>query len=383
MSVHELAAGIRIDAPPTWARQDELVQLRQENALKGAPPYDGVILMSYGEVLWAIQHEGWSVEQVPLDLNHLPLTGEIDAGGKFRPDFRGVTLRNVNLTGARLTGADFTAARLEYSDFTHADLRGANFSQARIEHANFSFARLRWVNFVGAFMRGANLSDVDMRRSFMDASTRFVEVIFNDHTYFGDVGWNGLPLSRVDWEQARRLGDEYAIHHPNEDDPQEDKVLTYQRAVQAYLTLASELRDQGLTDAASRYRRRGLQLQRRMRMMVRRFPFRYTHWVASLAMDVMSGYGESPGRIVGAYLVTVTTFAGVYFGLTNYLPGQSALSIAQAALLSFVSFHGRGFFPYSGALSGVVSGVATVEAVCGVFIEAVLIATLSRRFLNG
>ena len=51
-------------------------------------------------------------------------------------------------------------------------------------------------------------------------------------------------------------------------------------------------------------------------------------------------------------------------------------------MLSLTSFHGRGFFPGYLQLNDWVARIGAVEAVIGLFIELILIATFSRRFLG-
>ena len=53
-----------------------------------------------------------------------------------------------------------------------------------------------------------------------------------------------------------------------------------------------------------------------------------------------------------------------------------------AVVFSLTSFHGRGFFPGTLSLEDPVTVLASVEAVIGLFIELVFVATFSRRFLN-
>ncbi|MGO8949314.1 MAG: hypothetical protein ACLQUY_17020 [Ktedonobacterales bacterium] len=54
----------------------------------------------------------------------------------------------------------------------------------------------------------------------------------------------------------------------------------------------------------------------------------------------------------------------------------------EALVLSLSSFHGRGFFPSQIGLGDPLAMIAAVEAVTGLFIELILIATFSNRFLN-
>lgn len=67
--------------------------------------------------------------------------------------------------------------------------------------------------------------------------------------------------------------------------------------------------------------------------------------------------------------------------MTNFLhSGAQPLQWYEAAVLSVSSFHGRGFFTSTIQLGDPLAIVAAFEAVCGLFIELVFIATFSRRF---
>jgi hypothetical protein len=147
----------------------------------------------------------------------------------------------------------------------------------------------------------------------------------------------------------------------------------------SYRALAIELRSQGLLIPASGYRLREQRMERRALGLERN----YVAWLGSALLDLVSGYGERPARTFLAYLVTVLTFAGLYFGVTHTLEtGLSHLSWDEALVLSLTSFHGRGFFPGFLSLGDWVARLGAIEAVIGLFIELILIATFSRRFLG-
>jgi hypothetical protein len=107
----------------------------------------------------------------------------------------------------------------------------------------------------------------------------------------------------------------------------------------------------------------------------------YGGWVFSALLDLVSGYGEEPGRIFVAYLVVVLGFAAAYFGVghgSGLIPGP-----VDAVVFSLTSFHGRGFFPNENiGLHHPLTILAALQAVIGLFIELILIATFSRRFLG-
>jgi hypothetical protein len=54
----------------------------------------------------------------------------------------------------------------------------------------------------------------------------------------------------------------------------------------------------------------------------------------------------------------------------------------EALVVSLGSFHGRGFFPATVTLGGPLAALGMVEAVIGLFIELIFIATFTRRFLG-
>jgi hypothetical protein len=192
----------------------------------------------------------------------------------------------------------------------------------------------------------------------------------------GDIDWSGVSLTRINWSHIPRLGDELLIATAKT--PQ-DRIEALRAAARAYRGLSIALRSQGLLLQASRYRLREQQLERMALFMERKL----LSWLGSWIMDLVAGYGERPGRIFAAYLVIICTFSGAYWYVTNYLESTlSKLSWDESLVLSLTSFHGRGFFAGFLSLGDWVSRIAAVEAVIGLFIELILIATFSRRFLG-
>jgi hypothetical protein len=81
--------------------------------------------------------------------------------------------------------------------------------------------------------------------------------------------------------------------------------------------------------------------------------------------------------------VVVLTFAGLNGLVTHTLETKlNPLSWDESLVLSLTSFHGRGFFPGSIPLGDWTARIGATEAIIGLFIELILIATFSRRFLG-
>ena len=383
------------DNEPTPERQAELRKAYEANITVGKPPYAGVVISTRGELDWIIRERGWS-------------RGSF-ATFEQRIDLRRVGFASVNLSGISLNFADLReagcdAANFSNADFTTADLRdvvmegvsfagasllGANLSGARFRKlekpspANFSNANLSMADLSGAVIHG-DLRGANLWRARMDASTVLGanqgEVRIDGKTRLLDVSWNGANLALVRWDEVPRLGDEGAM---KEASTRKQRLDAYQETARAYYGLAKALEIQGLTAPALRYRRRQHQLERAAQLR----SFNLLGWLFSSALNFVSGYGDRPLRALGVYLAFILAFAGIYFGITTpgspiFFSGSQPLQVYEAIVFSLSSFHGRGFFPSTFKLGDPVTVVAAIEAVVGLFIELVLIATFTRRLFE-
>lgn len=114
-------------------------------------------------------------------------------------------------------------------------------------------------------------------------------------------------------------------------------------------------------------------------MFVRR---KFVSWLFSCLLDLVSGYGEQPLKTFLAHLSVVSGFAFAYLGII-YNFNLASNNIIGAVVYSLTSFHGRGFFPgYQLPPYDPRIVLAACEAVIGLFIELILIASFSRRFLD-
>ena len=95
---------------------------------------------------------------------------------------------------------------------------------------------------------------------------------------------------------------------------------------------------------------------------------------------MLAGYGYKPGRTLIAYILTILSFAIIYFSLG--LLAQASVSPLYALIISIISFHGRGFFP-GGFLPTLPMAVfAACEAIIGLTIEISFIATFTQRYFG-
>jgi hypothetical protein len=205
----------------------------------------------------------------------------------------------------------------------------------------------------------------------MDAATVLDDVTLNSKMSLGDVLWNGVPLTLVDWTKAPKLGDELAIARAKTN---RDRITACRDTARAYQGLAKALQAQGLNEHADRFAYRSQVLQRE----VLRRQKQWGLWLFSGLLWLLSGYGYRLWRILAAYLITVATFALAYFLLSSVSPTH--LTWDHALLVSFADIHGRVGVSTVFPLYSVQQWLAACESVVGIIIEGVFIAMLIQRF---
>jgi uncharacterized protein YjbI with pentapeptide repeats len=331
------------DAAPNEERKRDLEQEYKANLEAGKPPYAKVIIRTRGELRWILHTRDWS--------------GEHDTGGKERPDFSGAIMEGINLGEIHLGRADLS----------NADLFRANLREAYLQRVILSGTNLREADLCGSVLAGAR----------MDTATVLVGATLDSHTRLADVVWAGVSLTEVDWTAGPILGDEAFYLRPAKSLDQRIRACT--DAARAYRGLAVALQGQGMSRQAQEYRLRQLRLERRVLFLNREIVV----WLVSLLLDLLAAYGERLRSTVRAYAAVIFLFAATYYLVSNYFVKQPLqLNPYESFVLSISSFHGRGFFPSSLKVGDPLAGIAAVEAVVGLLIEALFIAGISRRFLS-
>jgi Pentapeptide repeats (8 copies) len=404
-----------------------LLWLIESDPGNGAPPFNDRIL-SPADVEWLLAH---GPKDAPGDLPYLDLRGaligEIDL---TQANLSGTRMEGVYLEGARLKGADLEGVQMEGAILTlaqlenaacwganmrdaslsgaqcrgadlSADLRGADLQSARLENVD-----MRWAELQGAFLKGAYLAatetcpGADMRGAVFDAGTRLEEVVIGGpygSAVVADLNWGGANLSVIDWALVKELGDDqkacraaeaergkgknrhdwsdaaedawYADWH----DPRPRALEAYRDAVRANLQLATALRDQGVNDVAARFAYKGFNLQRKVLWSEGRWP----SLAGALLLWLTSGYGYRPWRSVATYVTAILAFASMFHFLGHGT--VPPLTWHRALVFSIASFHGRGLFPSGVTIGDAITVAAAAEALLGLVVEIVFIASFTRR----
>ena len=359
----------RLDTPFTYMLGDSglsiegggLVQQHLKDAfLTGAHLKKAILTKAYLE---GVDLEG-------VDLEGADLRG-VDLEGA---NLRRANLRGANLRGANLRKADLVDANLCEADVTKADLQGANLFKADFRKANFYKADLQGASFVRAKLAGANLS-----HAVFGMRTDLGEAKLGDQDLglvsVADTIWNDVILASIDWSGLFRKHWWLPLSGGKLGDDRRDP----RTSARAHRQLALALRSQGLNAEASELDYRAHIRASRDLWSKKRYLAALFSWLACAVF----GYGYRLGRCFALYAGVVLLFSIIYHLVPyGYNVRHTSLCLPwwpQAVILSFNSFHGRGFLP-SDVTESVAQGAwAASEAVIGLLIEVTLIATFTQR----
>jgi hypothetical protein len=354
------------DSAPSLERQLELNAAYQDNVRLGRAPYDAVQIRTRGELTWIMNERGWyGTSKEVRERNRRAVI-----------DLSFADMRRINLRGSSFFLSNFTGSLLDFADLSDCNFYGGNFSGAYLNGTDFTESNLQIVNLSGANFLDTCLAGADLDEARLNGQTRLRGPKVDKHTRFGDIVLNDALVTLIDWSKIDTLGDEDYIRLAK---TRNDKILALHKAIRAYRAFASALSSQGFKPEASRFRLRGQKLERKLFLMQHHI----MRWLFAAILNAMSGTGERPVRALATYCLTLATFAIIYYEVTHaLLSGISSLTWSEALVLSITSFHGRGFFPGNILLGDWVARIAALEAMIGLFIEIVFIATFSRRFLS-
>jgi uncharacterized protein YjbI with pentapeptide repeats len=283
------------------------------------------------------------------------------------------------------------AVHLEGADLRHVDLTKAVLSGAYLNRTDLSWACLVNAKFSTAFMGGADLfraqlMGADLREVNWDSTTSVRQAKlatktkrWKDAPQIGDLRWNGANLTTISWEKVKILGDERVARQRKDENGKPKKRAQrdeeFDLAVRANRQLVTTLRSQGENEQGDRFASRALRLRR----IVLRRERKYPRYLGSAFLNLTSGYGYRPIRSFITYLLVVGAFAFTYYLLGNNV--NPPLDPLSAVVFSITSFHGRGFIPGENVLlNNPLTVIAACEAIVGLLLEIILIATFTQRF---
>jgi Pentapeptide repeats (8 copies) len=295
---------------------------------------------------------------------------------------------------------------------------------AMLDRSNLSYAFLRRASLEGAYLYETDLTRADLSRTHLNAETDFTGARL-DRAALDNVVWGDANLSVISWDSMARVAEDVQAATVAEQIRRErsarrvrplvrfrriapppvrrviDAAIRYyagvppltgidlselfayrratlQAAARTNAQLANQLRQQGLSQVADRF----AYSARRAELPIFRLTGERGQLMFARALDVVSGFGYRPLNALRWYVATIATFALAYFALRQPTAHEHfGHRAVMAVVLSITAFHGRGL---AGAQSlGLGAGAfAALEAVIGLFIEAIFVATFVQRFLQ-
>ena len=246
----------------------------------------------------------------------------------------GYDLRRANLLRANLRGARLFNVVLEESDLLKADLSGANLNQAKLSGANL----------LGAILDGASLEQVD---------------------------WGEGLVQEAKGDLAERAGK-----------ATEARAL-FQEAEEVYRNLSRAYDAAGLGESAGTF------FQKRMVMRRRLMPRWSWPRAWSKLVDLCSGYGENPERVVASSLALILICATAYFCIGVEGPdghmqldlhagfAVNATNYLNCIYFSVVTFTTLGYGDITPR--GFAEALSAIEAFTGAFMMALFVAVFSKK----
>ncbi len=270
-------------------------------------------------------------------------TGEPMIGFSLRgADLSGINLVNKHKKeGFKLTNSDLYHCNLSKAHLFHIDLSNSSLMKADLCGANINCACLEGVNLLGVKLDGSKLDNID---------------------------WD----KQITQEQQAKKASDPAL-----------RMDYYEQAEEIYRNLRKTTESQGLFELA------GYFFQREMIMRRFQLPKRSLKRALSKIVDLFCGYGEEPARVVGFSLITILSFAFLFFfvGITD---GESSIGLSseqpinhnirnffQCLYFSVVTFTTLGY----GDLSplGMARAFAAIEAFAGSFILALFVVVFVKK----
>ncbi len=267
----------------------------------------------------------------------------------------GFVLRYANLEQLNLNrpqGKD--RYRLRYADLYRAKLARAHLYNIDLTGCNLMKADLSWVNLNSGGLEDCNLLGVNFKNARLE-----------------DVSWGEKVLQAVEGDKAQKQGDT------------EHAKSMYLEAESVCRNIRRVAEQQGLVDTAGHF------FQQEMKNRRNQFPVDSWQWASSWLVDLVSGYGERPLRVIGFSLLMILIFAIAYFftgisygGVEMYFDPQTSWlknlqTFGYCAYFSVVTFTTLGYgdiIPVSTARA-----LAALEAFGGSFMIALFVVVFVKK----
>ena len=264
----------------------------------------------------------------------------------------GFNLQHCELESVNLIGADLRYADLSRANLSCAHLYGANLGHSNLFKADLSYANLRSADLIECNLLGANLE--------------------------------GAKLENVRWGRDHIIINELQARSAARKRNHQAALQKYREAEEIYRNIKLAHRSQGHGKEESPFFYREMVVQRKQ------MPLFSMRRIWSKFMDLTTGYGEKPMRVVSTMLADIV-LAAILYGILGvryadaYLGfGQSNLNIGETIFnllyFSTVVFTTVGFGDITPV--GFSKAVMMVQGLSGQILIAFFIVALYKKLMS-
>jgi len=301
---------------------------------------------SSGFCFWHDKSSDKSGEQTKTELESYARSGGM---------LRGICLKNANLNNIDLVnhhhqeGYDFS-----YADFYHANLNGAHLFHINLKNASLMKADLREANLNCSDLTNVNILGVKWQGSKIE------------NVAIGKVVRQEVLAYKALREKNSKLAFDY-----------------FQQAEEIYRDLRKHAEHEGIFTLSGKF------IQKELTMRRMQLPLYSFKRFSSKMIDLFSGYGEDPLRIVGISLLFIVfcafiyTFTGVSFeGQIQVYDNQADFSVNFSLFTSYlyysvVTFTTLGYGDFTPI--GISRAIAAIEAFVGSFTIALFVVVFVKK----
>ncbi len=265
---------------------------------------------------------------------------------------------------------------MEGFQLDHADLEDAYLINADLSHANLTRANLKDGHLYGINLKGARLFKTDLENANLKES------ILEGVDLLG-ANLDGTALQRASWGEDTTLRNHLEAEALKADGDRRGAEAKYLEAEEIYRLIRQRYEASGAIDLAREFFYNEMVVKRKQMpiLSIDRF------W--SKMVDLLCGYGEDPFRVISVMIIYVAVNALTFcilgmgsggetlaFHLNETL-GQDLWLFGKAFYFSIVTFTTLGYGDISPI--GWSRPIAAIEALAGVFMNALFLLTFVRK----
>ena len=287
------------------------------------------------------------------------------SGDKVKEDLEayaksGGMLRGICLVRAQLSNVDLV---------NHNNKQGYDFSYAELYHADLTVAHLFNIN-----LANASLMKADLREAHLNyANLTNVNLL--------GVKWAGSKIENI--SIGKRIKQEILAKKFSRNKNKQQANDYFQQSEEIYRDLRKHAEQEGIFTLSGKFIQKELTMRR---LQLPRFSAKR---VSSKIVELFSGYGESPLRIIGISMLFILLCAGIYTFTGVSIDGQFHIYDNQASLYnnfllfisclyySVVTFTTLGYGDITPM--GVSRAIAAIEAFTGSFTIALFVVVFVKK----